>query len=470
MLSLLLAALVPPLQEPPTLPAPEAAAAPALDGRLELDEWRAAARVPLATGIEVLVLRAASRVYLGFRMPTPPCLVSVHVARGDEVRTLHVSTALSDVSYRRDGDRWRRAAPPRFDAERTDDGPEAVRERVVFEESHGWIGSIVGRGAPGELELRLDAALVDATDVRLSLAVHTFEPAREVAVWPRGLADDAAAARCNRPIPEHVTLDPARWGRLAPPARATVEYYAHSGVGVRIGGRLLVFDYVGSEMEPREAGLLTAAGVAGGVVFVSHAHADHFDPAVLDWRSAPGVRFVLSSDVVEQRGFDSALLEEAPELVTVVEPRRSYTLDGGRLVVHTAGSTDAGVSFLVEADGLRIFHAGDLALWGWRAGQVAAVEEAFLAELDVLAEHGPADLAFVCADLRLPDHARLSGADLAVALLEPAVTVPIHNHGRQAEAVAALVGLLDDVGLETVVLPVAAHGDALPLPAVPRSQ
>ena len=35
------------------------------------------------------------------------------------------------------------------------------------------------------------------------------------------------------------------------------------------------------------------------------------------------------------------------------------------LRVHAFGSTDVGISFLVEAEGKKIFHAGDLNNWHW---------------------------------------------------------------------------------------------------------
>lgn len=35
------------------------------------------------------------------------------------------------------------------------------------------------------------------------------------------------------------------------------------------------------------------------------------------------------------------------------------------LKVHAFGSTDVGVSFLIEVDGKKVFHAGDLNNWHW---------------------------------------------------------------------------------------------------------
>jgi hypothetical protein len=44
------------------------------------------------------------------------------------------------------------------------------------------------------------------------------------------------------------------------------------------------------------------------------------------------------------------------------------------LEVRTFGSTDAGVSFWLRADGLTIFHAGDLNWWRW-SGETQAEQD-----------------------------------------------------------------------------------------------
>lgn len=75
--------------------------------------------------------------------------------------------------------------------------------------------------------------------------------------------------------------------------------------------------------------------------------------------------------------------------------------------VRAFGSTDIGVSFLAEAEGRRIFHAGDLNFWHWREesteAEVQGAREAFLAELERMAPAmaGGLDAAFFPVDPRM---------------------------------------------------------------------
>jgi hypothetical protein len=89
-------------------------------------------------------------------------------------------------------------------------------------------------------------------------------------------------------------------------------------------------------------------------VFVSHGHPDHLDPVVYDWRNdLPGINYVVSNDLpIGKRG-------------RRIGPGEEMTLTQD-LAVRAYDSTDLGVSFLVTAYGMTIFHAGDLNLWHWR--------------------------------------------------------------------------------------------------------
>ena len=89
-------------------------------------------------------------------------------------------------------------------------------------------------------------------------------------------------------------------------------------------------------------------------VFSSHVHADHFAPFVLKWaHEIPGIRYVLSYDI------------DAGSTANVTKAYPNMTYDVGGLKVRTLKSTDEGVAFIVEAEGLKLFHAGDLNWWHW---------------------------------------------------------------------------------------------------------
>lgn len=68
-------------------------------------------------------------------------------------------------------------------------------------------------------------------------------------------------------------------------------------------------------------------------------------------------RIILSRDIVRRR--------RAKETDADVLLRRGDTYSDDMISVKAFGSTDAGVSFMVETDGKKVFHAGDLNNWHW---------------------------------------------------------------------------------------------------------
>lgn len=200
-------------------------------------------------------------------------------------------------------------------------------------------------------------------------------------------------------------------------------YYAYqSGFAVRLPQTLLLFDVVPTPPPFERHDLHELIRDAPRChVFVSHAHSDHFDPGIFDWSLKPGSEYILSSDV------------HAPRDARMMRPGDALELPGAR--VRAYGSTDQGVSFLVECEGIRVFHAGDLNLWHWpdesTREEILAAQVAFDAEIDKLRGE-VIDIAFFPVDPRMgQDHAR--GARGFVRALHPAVFVPMH-FGADADA------------------------------------
>ena len=206
-------------------------------------------------------------------------------------------------------------------------------------------------------------------------------------------------------------------------------YHYNSGFSVAVGGVLLVFDYwEGENRSLHQVGKLTLPYLRAFeqiFVFISHAHADHFDSVVYSWE-AEGlpVYYVVSSDMpVGTRGKRIAPLQE-----------RSLTLD---VWVKAYQSTDLGVAFLVEAYGLRIFHAGDLNLWHWRQEstlrEIEAAENAFYDALEPL-KGERIDVAMFPVDPRqglMYD----AGANHFILTMKPRVFIPMHWQDRPEVAV-----------------------------------
>lgn len=147
-----------------------------------------------------------------------------------------------------------------------------------------------------------------------------------------------------------------------------VTYYHHSGFSCALNDVLLVFDYWQGENSwlPEEKRLTVdqLAKYREVVVFISHGHPDHLDRAVYDWAKEIPVTYVIARDLPE----DCAGVRVYPGDRMPISDHVS---------VAVFDSTDLGVSFLVDLDGLKIFHAGDLNFWHWREeSTVQEIEEA----------------------------------------------------------------------------------------------
>ena len=207
--------------------------------------------------------------------------------------------------------------------------------------------------------------------------------------------------------------------------RLWVEPWGENSVRVRGAkdGVLLIFDYWEGEhgelaMDKRITPALLRE-YREIYVFISHPHPDHMDPAVMTWHQEAPVTYIVSYDMpVGTRG------------------KRMNVGDTLRLGEHgtvTAyDSTDLGVSWLVELDGIRIFHAGDLNFWHWReestVQEIDEAEEAFRKACAPL-EGQPIDLCFFPVD---PRQGRLfdAGANYFILPVKPRLLIPRHFWGR----------------------------------------
>ena len=136
-------------------------------------------------------------------------------------------------------------------------------------------------------------------------------------------------------------------------ATMKLTYIFHSGFVLETEQSILVFDYW---MDP--------SGVMDGVlrsekpmyVFSSHFHEDHFTKEIFEWKKQkPNITYILSKDIYKHR---RASKEDADVWLA-----KGGTWSDDTISVWALGSTDSGVSWIVETEGHRIFHAGDLNNW-----------------------------------------------------------------------------------------------------------
>jgi len=198
---------------------------------------------------------------------------------------------------------------------------------------------------------------------------------------------------------------------------AIVWYLGHSGWAVKTENHFLVFDYHNRDREPAAPGLcngfINPGELAGEkvTVFVSHEHGDRYDPAIFEWReNLDDVAYVLGCQP-----------EDVPP----------YRFIGGRevreirgMTVTTIESNDTGVGFLIEADGMVIYHAGD------HANRYRDFSGPYKAEIEWLAEKGVRpDLAFMpISGCGFGDQEAVkAGVHYTIETLEPFVFLPMHG-------------------------------------------
>lgn len=194
------------------------------------------------------------------------------------------------------------------------------------------------------------------------------------------------------------------------------QYLFNSGFLIETKNYQLLFDYY--------KGSINLAN-KNTFIFSSHSHPDHFNPEILQFGgTSQNIRYILSSDIN---------IENPDKSIHFMSPDEVLKIEGVR--IKTSGSTDIGVSFLVEADGIKLFHAGDLNWWYWwddTPEEIRTMEEAFKNEIAKLRVER-IDVAFFPVDPRLRHNYSLGG-EYFIKEIKPAVFVPMH-FGEDYEAV-----------------------------------
>ena len=144
-----------------------------------------------------------------------------------------------------------------------------------------------------------------------------------------------------------------------------VTYIHHSSFLVETDENYFLFDYFEGELpEFKEDKPL--------LVFASHRHGDHFSPVIFELAGKhKKTGFVLSDDIWKRR-----VPEEFLGKTYFTGPGEELELTapftgGSGVKIRAFKSTDEGVAFLIETEGKRIYHAGDLNNWVW-AGEPEA--------------------------------------------------------------------------------------------------
>lgn len=199
-----------------------------------------------------------------------------------------------------------------------------------------------------------------------------------------------------------------------------IQYLYHSGFRIETDQHLLIFDYM--------QGNINLAKDKNTLVFASHSHPDHYTPKIFGWQKQnPDIQYILSSDISIKENHPG----QKRENIFSISPYEEIQIRDVK--IKSFGSTDLGVSFLVQCEGFSIFHAGDLNWWYWWGDtpeNIAEAEKLFKEEMAgiknaLLAGRKSIDLAFFPVDPRL-EHNAHGGADYFIQELAPKYLIPMH--------------------------------------------
>ena len=202
-------------------------------------------------------------------------------------------------------------------------------------------------------------------------------------------------------------------------------YIYHSGFALEADGFSILIDYFkDSDPDPAKGYVRSELLKRAGTLYIlaSHFHPDHFNPEVLKWKEQkPDIKYIFSKDILKRR---RAKADDAIYL------KKGDAYQDELLTIKAFGSTDVGISFLIETEGRRIFHAGDLNNWHWSEEsteeEIRKANGDFLAEVKYLKEKVPnIDLVLFPMDRRMgKDY--MKGAKQFIEQIKTTIFVPMH--------------------------------------------
>ncbi len=209
---------------------------------------------------------------------------------------------------------------------------------------------------------------------------------------------------------------------------AAVTFFYQSSFTVAIERTLLIFSYRETDLPQLEEAYRLSEkdfyGFQNIVVFVPRNSLEHHDPVIYTWKQSFPITYVVSEDA----------RKDAPNLPNVRVIAKGGSLSVAGVSVKAFGSTDEGISLLVKAGGMRIFHAGDLNLWHWREENtlrdIAEAEDLFYQVVSEIPKD-PMDLCMFPVDPNLGGFYD-AGANHFIMAFKPRVFFPMH-WGNRAE-------------------------------------
>lgn len=205
---------------------------------------------------------------------------------------------------------------------------------------------------------------------------------------------------------------------------AYVWYLGHSGWAIKTKNHLLIFDYSPMRSIPAELSISNGHVVPSEIkdqnvfVFVSHAHADHYDPEIFNWeKSIENITYIFGWQPRENRKSN----------IYIAEPQKKKRIDGLEILpIYHEFDEIPEAAFLLKVDGLVIFHSGDHGSTG------EVMNPVFKDNIDFLAKNANGiDIAFISQFSSKNGDAVNKGDLYTIEKLKPRVTFPMHRGGGE---------------------------------------
>lgn len=213
--------------------------------------------------------------------------------------------------------------------------------------------------------------------------------------------------------------------------QAKVTYTGHSGWIVQTADNVLIFDYLDASKSANQ-------GLANGsfcceqmkdknvYVFVSHTHGDHYDTTIYSWNDkVDNITYVFGFNP-EESNYHKDKGYAGPDFTFIADNTTQKVKD---ISITTLKSNDSGQGFLVEIDGITIYHPGDHALF------TEEDKEGFVKEVDFIAGiRNDVDIAFLPVTgcpARWKKEFIVDGFFYSIDKLNPKLVYPMHAMDRE---------------------------------------
>lgn len=202
-------------------------------------------------------------------------------------------------------------------------------------------------------------------------------------------------------------------------------YIFHSGYAIEGDDFTIIIDYYKDSSDISGEGIVYKELLKKKeklYVLCTHSHHDHFNKEILKWKwEHPNVIYIFSKDILKYR--------KAKERDAIYLDK-SDTYRDQTLSIEAFGSTDLGISFLINVEGKIIFHAGDLNNWHWNEEstkeEIDEAEGFYQKELNLVIDKVKhLDLAMFPVDPRLgKDY--MKGAEQFLDAIQTNLFAPMH--------------------------------------------